>query len=153
MSDASFTRFALDGTVEHRNGQQFVNGKGFGSDLFERVHRIDPHGFATHPVAGGLGAIVQARGNRDSAYMLGGENPQLRPPLDPGCPAIYDQYGGILKFVTSGAVFDVGNRTVTFTAGGWTVNGPCTLNGDVTIAGALHVTGNITSDSPDGEDE
>ena len=72
MSDTSFTRFVLDGTVEHRKGQQFINGKGLAGDLFERVHRPEPHGFASYPVKGGSGALVQARGQRDSAYVLGG---------------------------------------------------------------------------------
>lgn len=143
MSDASFTRFALDGNVRHRNGQQFVDGKGFGSDRFEDVHRVEPHGFASYPVKGGIGAILQSRGNRDSAYAFGGENPKLRPELDPGCTALYDQHGGILKFITSGAVFDVGSRTVTFTAGGWTVNGPCTINGDLQVNGNINASGSI----------
>lgn len=142
-SDASFTRFRLDGTVTHRNGQQFVNGKGFAGDLFEEVHRIEPFGYASHPVKDGIGALIQSRGNRDGAYVFGGENPVLRPALDQGCAAIYDQFGGILKFVTSGAVFDLGSRTATFTAGGWTVNGPCTINGDLQVNGSINATGSI----------
>lgn len=102
MSDGSLTRLVLDGTVEHREGQQFVNGKGLASDLFERVHRIEPHGFASHPVEGGIGALMTARGSRDSAYVFGGENPALRPKgewLTQGGTAIYDAGGNIISIV------------------------------------------------------
>ncbi len=99
MFDGHLTRFSLDGTVEHREGQQFVNGKGFSGDSFERVHRIEPHGFASHPVKGGIGVAMSARGNRDSAYVFGGENPGLRPSVDMGGTAIYDHTGNIVSVV------------------------------------------------------
>ncbi|MBZ8133219.1 phage baseplate assembly protein [Afifella sp. IM 167] len=102
MSDASLTRFLLDGTVTHRGGQQFVDGKGLAGDLFERVHRIEPHGFASWPVKGGIGAALQSRASRDSAYVIGGENPQLRPSgeyLTEGGTAIYDAAGNIVSVV------------------------------------------------------
>lgn len=104
MYDGHLTRFLLDGTVEHRDGQQFVNGKGFAGDGFERVHRPEPHGFASHPVNGGIGLMMQARGNRDSAYVLGGENPGLRPKgemLTAGGTAIYDAAGNIVSVVAA----------------------------------------------------
>lgn len=99
MFDGNLTRFELDGTVEHREGQQFVNGKGFAGDKFERVHRIEPHGFASHPVKGGIGVAMSARGNRDSAYLFGSENPGLRPSVDMGGVAIYDHTGNIVSVV------------------------------------------------------
>lgn len=99
MFDGNLTRFELDGTVEHREGQQFVNGKGFSGDSFERVHRIEPHGFASNPVKGGIGVAMSARGNRDSAYLFGGENPGMRPDIDLGGAAIYDHTGNIVSVV------------------------------------------------------
>lgn len=147
MFDGHLTRFELDGKVEHREGQQFVNGKGFAGDSFERVHRIEPHGFASNPVKGGIGVAMSARGNRDSAYLFGGENPGLRPDLPEGAAALYDSMGNIIKLIGTGAVFDFGSRTATLTAGTWTIKG------DVKIDGTLHVTGDIRSDSPDGIDE
>jgi phage gp45-like len=104
MFDAHFTRFAFDGRVDHRDGQQFVDGKGFAGDVFRRVHRPEPHGFASHPVKGGIGALLQSRGNRDSAYIFGGENPQLRPSgdmLTAGGTAIYDAAGNIVSVVAA----------------------------------------------------
>lgn len=104
MFDGHLTRMELDGTVEHRNGQQFVSGKGFAADGFERVHRIEPHGFASHPVKGGLVTLLSARGNRDSAYAFGGENPKLRPSganLTEGGTAIYDAAGNIASIVSA----------------------------------------------------
>jgi len=99
MYDGHLTRMELDGKVEHRRGQQFVDGKGFAGDGFERVHRPEPHGFASHPVKGGIVTVLSARGNRDSAYALGGENPSLRPELPSGGTAIYDHVGNIVSIV------------------------------------------------------
>lgn len=104
MFDGHLTRMELDGNVDHRRGQQFVNGKGFSGDAFERVHRIEPHGFASHPVKGGIAAVLSARGNRDSAYAFGGENPALRPSgdlLTEGGTAIYDHLGNIVSVVAA----------------------------------------------------
>lgn len=99
MFDGHLTRMELDGKVEHRRGQQFVNGKGFAGDSFERVHRIEPHGFASHPVKGGIVTVLSARGHRDSVYAFGGENPDMRPDLPPGASAIYDHLGNIVSIV------------------------------------------------------
>lgn len=103
-SDAGLTRFEMDGVVAHRKGQQFVNGRGFAGDGFEEVHRPEPHGFASHPVKGGVGVLVQSHGNRDSGYVLGGENPSLRPQgdfLTAGGTAIYDAAGNIVSVVSA----------------------------------------------------
>lgn len=103
-ADSGLTRFRLDGTVDHRNGQQFVNGKGFAGDGYERVHRVEPHGFASHPVQGGIGAFMAARGQRDSGYVFGGENPALRPGgdmLTAGGTALYDHLGNIVSVVAA----------------------------------------------------
>ena len=102
MADGNLTRVELDGTVEHDGGQQFVGGQGYGGDRWKRVHRPEPHGFASHPVKGGLGFVLNQRGNRESAYVLGGENPGLRPGgeyLTAGGTAIYDSAGNIISVV------------------------------------------------------
>lgn len=146
ISDANFTRLVFDGRVEHRDGQQFVGGKGLAGDRFAKVHRIEPHGFASWPVEGGIGALLQARGNRDSAYVLGGEHPGRRPELEEGGVALYDSAGGILKLVASGAVLDVGSRTLTVTAGTWTINAPAgvTITGNLAVDGDIVATGTVT---------
>lgn len=99
MFDANLTRMEFDGTVAHRGGQQFVNGRGFAGDRFERAHRIEPHGFASWPVQGGIGVVLGARGRRDAAYILGGEHPALRPQIAEGGTAIYDHAGNIVSVV------------------------------------------------------
>jgi len=104
MSDSGLTRFEFDGTVEHEGGQQRVNGKGFAGDVFDRVHRPEPHGFASHPVKGGQGLVLQSRAQRDAAYVLGGENPGLRPKgdwLTAGGTALYDAAGNIVSVVAA----------------------------------------------------
>lgn len=143
-SDAGLTRFELDGTVTHRKGQQFVNGKGYAGDGFEEVHRIEPHGFASHPVKGGIGALMQARGNRDSGYIFGGENPSLRPDIPEGATAIYDHLGNVIRLVGTSVDFDFKDKPATMKAGSWQMDGPVTFNaGTATIEGDLTINGNL----------
>ncbi len=149
-SDALLTRFEFDGRVEHRRGQQFVSGRGFAGDRFEQVHRIEPHGFASVPVKGGIATILQSGGNRDSAYVFGGENPAMRPDLPPGASAIYDGQGNIIKLIGTGAVFDFGSRTATLTAGEWTIEGDVTIKGNLTVEGDVIASGSVTDGDGDG---
>jgi phage gp45-like len=101
MSDTNLTRLEFDGSVEHRGGQQFVAGKGFAGDRFEQAHRPEPHGFASWPVKGGIGVVLGTRSRRDAAFVLGGENPSLRPGLTAGGTAIYDAAGNIVSVVAA----------------------------------------------------
>ncbi|WP_039189940.1 phage baseplate assembly protein domain-containing protein [Aureimonas altamirensis] len=100
-SDANVTRMLLDGGVKHNGGQQFLSGKGLAGERFPRVHRLEPHGFTSHPVAGGIATILQSRNSRDSVYAMGGANPGLVPSLDQGGTAIYDHLGNIVSIVMS----------------------------------------------------
>ncbi|MEP9378381.1 phage baseplate assembly protein [Aquabacter sp. CN5-332] len=97
--DANVTRMLLDGGVQHKDGQQFLSGKGLAGERFPRVHRVEQHGFTSWPVQGGIATIVQARSNRDSVYAMGGANPDLIPQLGMGGTAIYDAHGGIASLV------------------------------------------------------
>jgi len=133
--DGHLTRLELDGTVEHRDGQQFINGKGFSGDGFERAHRPEPHGFASWPVKGGIGVAVQARGARDSAYVLGGENPSLRPTLTQGGTAIYDHLGNIVSIVQ--AKLRIAHATAI------EIVGPVTIVGNVQVQGNINASGSI----------
>lgn len=98
-SDANVTRMQLDGRVQHKDGQQFLSGKGMAGERFPRVHRLEPHGFTSHPVSGGIATILQARNNRDSVYAMGGANPSLIPALQQGGTALYDHLGNIVSIV------------------------------------------------------
>src|SRR5687768_7216295 len=89
----------LDGGVLHKDGQQFLSGKGLAGERFPRVHRVEPHGCTSHPVSGGIATLAQARGNRDSVYAMGGANPGLVPQLPLGGAAIYDHAGNIVSVV------------------------------------------------------
>lgn len=159
MADGNLTRFEFDGTVEHEGGQQFVSGQGYGGDRWKRMHRPGEHGFASYPVQGGQGVLMNQRGNRESAYVFGSEDPRLRPDLPMGGSALYDHLGNIIKLIgDGGAVFDFASRTATFTAGDWTINapngvtinGPLTVNGDVTLDGNLSATGSVIDGDGDG---
>jgi phage gp45-like len=144
-------RIELDGTVAHKGGQQFVNGRALFSDGYTRIHRIESAGFASYPIAGGKGLLLSPNGDADQAYVLGGEHPDHRPDLPKGGTAIYDHNGNIMKLVMSGLVIDVGSRTVTVNAGGgWTLNGDMTVNGDIHLNGNLTATGSVIDGDGDG---
>lgn len=137
-------RFEFDGTVEEKGGQQFVNGRAAFGDGYSRVHRIEPHGFASSPPKGSKGLILSPNGNPDEAYVLGGEHPEKRPGnLPGGGTAIYDATGNIIKLVGSGIVVDVASRTVTITAGTWTLTGNAVINGNLQVNGNVNVSGSV----------
>jgi phage gp45-like len=140
-------RIELDGKNVEKKGQQFVSGRGAFNDGFTRIHRIEPHGFASMPVKGSKALLLSSAGNDDSAYVFGGEHPDHRPTdLPGGGTAIYDHNGNIMKFVGSGIVIDAASRTVTVTAGTWTLNGDFVLNGDLQVNGNIHASGSIIDD-------
>lgn len=154
MYDGHLTRLLFDGTVDHRNGQQFVNGKGFAGDGFERVHRIEPHGLATWPVEGGIGAAMQARGARDSFYVFGGENPKLRPAgdyLTMGGAVLYDHTGNVvsvvaqkLRIVHATAIHLVAPQIIlegNVLLGGPDADKPASMEGTIDSAGHVETSG------------
>lgn len=142
---AFLTRFQLDADEERGDGYLYASGRGRAGHAPKNILQPQQFGFASRPPAGSVGMQLAMGGDHSTSLLLGLEHPGFRPKLPAGGGAIYDQWGGILKFVTEGAVMDVQSRTVTFSAGGWTVNGPATFNGNVTINGTLNVSGNITS--------
>lgn len=144
--DANVTRMFLDGDVQHVEGQQFLRGKGLAGESFPRVHRVEPHGFTSWPVAGGIATLMQARANRDSLYAMGGANPDLVPQLEQGGAAIYDQFGSVVSLVQR-KVRIVSSESVTITAptivldgnvklGGPGADRPASAKGTIDTAGA-----------------
>lgn len=128
-SDANVTRMRLTGVVQHRSGQQFLGGKGFAGESFPRVHRVEPHGFTSHPVEGGIATILGARGNRDSLYAMGGANPELVPQLPQGGTAIYDHLGNIVSIVEA-RMRIVHAEEIRFVAAKIIFEGDCYLGGE-----------------------
>ncbi len=144
-------RIELDGSNLERKGQQFVSGRGVYNDAFTRIHRIEPHGFASSPIKGAKALLFSPNGDPDQAYVIGGEHPSHRPVgLPGGAVALYDANGNIIKLIGDEAIFDFGSRTATFTAGHWTISGDVTIKGNVTIIGNLNATGSITDGDGDG---
>ncbi|MBP2560855.1 phage gp45-like [Neorhizobium galegae] len=137
-------RIELDGSIEEKGGQQFVSGQGLFSDKYTRVHRIEPHGFMSNPIKGAKALLVAPTGRPDHAFVLGGEHPTHRPAgLPAGASAIYDSGGNIIRLVGDGIVVDVAGRSITITAGTWTLTGNATINGDLEVNGNIHATGSI----------
>lgn len=132
-------RFEFDGTLEESNGQQFVSGRGYFGDGFSRVHRVEPHGFASQPPKGAKGIVLSPW--PDQAYVLGLEHPSHRPGNVPaGGAALYDAQGNIIRMVMGDGVrVDLSSGTYRVTRGGCTM----TVSADgVDIAGGyLKVNG------------
>ncbi|MBB2841470.1 UNVERIFIED_ORG: phage gp45-like [Rhizobium etli] len=140
-------RIELDGENVEKGGQQFVSGRALFNDGYSRIHRIEPHGFASMPVKGAKALLLAPNGDADQAFVVGGEHPGHRPAdLPGGGTAIYDATGNIIKFVGSGIVIDAASRTVTVTAGTWTLTGNFVLNGNLEVNGNIHASGSIIDD-------
>lgn len=116
-------RIELDGRVVERGGQQFVSGRGAMADGWTEIHRIEPHGFASHPIKGGKGLLFPMPGNPDTAFVLGGESPENRPSgLPQGGTALYDAAGNIIRMVMGdGVTLDVAGEALTLRKGGVTL--------------------------------
>ncbi len=127
-SDANVTRMLLSGRVQHAHGQQFLAGRGLAGERFPRVHRVEPHGFTSHPVAGGIATVVQSRSSRESVYAMGGANPDLVPLIGQGGSAIYDHLGNIVSIV-DGSIRLVGSISVTIVAPEIVLDGVVRLGG------------------------
>lgn len=113
-------RFEFDGTVEEKGGQQFVNGRGAYAQGFTRVHRPEPHGFASMPIKGAKGLLFQPNAQSDEAFLLGGEHADHRPKdLPSGGSALYDAQGNIMKVLMGdGIVIDVAGEACVIRKGG-----------------------------------
>lgn len=135
-------RIEFDGRVVERGGQQFVSGRGSKSDAWTEIHRIEPHGFASHPIKGGKGLLLPMPGNPDMAYVLGGESPAHRPAgLPIGGTAIYDSTGNIISLVGS---------KVRLVAPLFEFVGDITINGSIDMTGGIVAGGSIVDGDGDG---
>lgn len=119
---SGFIRFDFDGRLEEKAGQQFVSGRGMFNDGYTRIHRPEPHGFASSPPAGSKGLLLPSPGNPDFAVVLGLEHPDHRPGDIPGGgSALYDAAGNIIKVVMGdGIVIDVTGSAYLVRKGGVT---------------------------------
>ena len=131
-------------------GQLLVTGRGMAGERFEDLPWYEPHGFASHPVAGAVGTMLAPGGRREQAMIMAATDPALRPPIEAGDGALYDAHGNLIRLYSGGAIFNFEDRSITLTGGQWTINGPVTINGDVLVNGNVHATGSITDGDGDG---
>lgn len=130
----------LSGRVKENKGRQFVDGAGHYSDGFSEILRLQQYGFASVPVAGSRGIVIPMGNNADQGICIGGDHPGHYPAGMPGgSTALYDASGNVIKLIGTGLVVDVPGKSITITAGDWTLTGNATINGN------LHVDGDITS--------
>ena len=128
----SAARFLLQ-KLDDKGKQQYAKVDGLTDETFERVMRVQPHGFTSHPPAGSHMLGIALGGKRDTLALLGGEHPDKRHRnVGEGNTAIYNADGTIAKHVGKDYSVDAeGNmtftsKTVKFKCGGVTV----TISGD-----------------------
>jgi phage gp45-like len=141
-------RFEFDGTVDHRDGQQFVNGRRFFNDGFTRIHRIETSGFASVPIAGAKGLLLSPNGDPGQAYVLGLEHPAHRPDIPQGATAIYDHSGNIVKLVGTGITISSGGVTMVISPAGVEITGGTITHNGKDI-GATHRHGGVVEGNDD----
>lgn len=150
-------RFEYDGREEVRNGQQFVSGRAAYGDGWTRIHRIEPHGYASSPVKGAKGLILPSSQDQELAFVMGLESPGHRPAdLPAGGTAIYDAAGNVTKYVMGdGVTVDVagnayvirkGGVSLTISATGVAIEGGAITHNGKDI-GATHTHGGVMTGS------
>lgn len=75
--------------------------RGFAGETFTDVHRIQMHGFSSHPPADTVGLMLRL-GESDRLLALGFDTPNRPKNLPAGATALYDQHGNVLKMVNTG---------------------------------------------------
>lgn len=58
---------------------QMVTVQGLKGEFFKFPYRGQPHGLTTVPTVGSVGYLFMASGRPDQAFLMGLEDPQLRP--------------------------------------------------------------------------
>lgn len=130
------TRVVVESS-RYENGRLLVTGTGMKGERFEDLPWEEPHGFHARPAKGAVGFLSAPGGRREQATVRAASDPKKVPALEPGEAAMYDATGNVVKL----------------TSGGWEFSTDVVINGKLTVNGALHATGDITSDSADAEDE
>jgi phage gp45-like len=95
-----FTRARLLG-FDDSGDFQTANFRGFAGETYTKVHRIQPHGFSSHPPADAVGLMLRM-GESDRALAFGFETPGRPRNVPQGGTALYDQHGNVLKMVNTG---------------------------------------------------
>lgn len=129
-------RVVIDSS-RYENGRLLVTGRGMRGERFEDLPWEEPHGFHARPAKGAVGYLSAPGGRRDQATVRAAADPKKVPQIGEGEAAMYD----------------AGGNVVTLNASGWHFSMDVTITGNLRVEGTLHATGNITSDSPDAEDE
>ncbi|MBY5709707.1 phage baseplate assembly protein [Rhizobium leguminosarum] len=142
-------RIELDGENVQKGGQQFVSGRGLFSDGYTRIHRIEPHGFASMPIKGAKAFLLQPNGDADQAYVFGGEHPAHRPSdLPAGGTAIYDSSGNIISLVGTSIRVKSGGVLMVISPDGVAITGGTVTHNGKDI-GDTHRHGDVVSGSDD----
>lgn len=138
--DGFLTRFLI--TRERVvGGQALLSGGGRAAEGPTDVLWAQSHGFASRPPTGSQGFSVALAGRPSQLVGIGGEDPKIRPQLDPGNAVLYDHNGYIVKVFDEGLLVDVKQKdaevrakTFRVTSGGLEVASGGAL--EITVTGA-----------------
>ena len=92
-------RFTL-ASLEDKDEAQYAKIDGLPGETFEKVIRIQPHGFTSHPPPGSHMLGIGLGNRRNALALLGGESSEKRHRnIGEGNTAIYNADGTIMKMV------------------------------------------------------
>lgn len=78
-------------------GEQELTLYGLDGEVLQKVYRPQSYGLTGHAPVGAHGMLLSLGGERNSSFLLGGEDPDKRPQgLDEGDVKLYDQQGNVV---------------------------------------------------------
>lgn len=101
---------------------QTADFRGYAGETFTKVHRVQAHGFSSHPPADAVGVMLRL-GESDRALALGFETAGRPKALASGGTAIYDQHGNVLKMINSSVELSAPDVPMTIKAKTLTIEG------------------------------
>lgn len=84
---------------------QMITVQGLKGEFFKFPYRGQPHGMTSFPTVGSVGYVFLASGRPDQAFLMGLEDPQLRPKSRvEGETVVYAKEGQTAEFDSNGNI-------------------------------------------------
>jgi phage gp45-like len=91
--------------VDDADGIQKVTVQGLKGEYFKMPYRGQPHGMSSVPEVGMVGYVFMASGRPDQAFLMGLEDPELRPKDKVGGETrIYGKHENLAEFDDNGNI-------------------------------------------------
>lgn len=99
--------------IDDSGSQQKADLAGLKNEQMQKIVRILPHGFSSHPPKDSEAVILQLGGRSDRTLVFGGEHKDKRfKNLEEGAAVLYDADGKFLRLRKDDTVLDAGNKPV-----------------------------------------